>query len=67
VWPDGVVVVAPLLDQHPGRVQRVEDLSIEQLVPEFSVETLVGRGFIEAALGRGFLAGQLTQVNAGRA
>ena len=41
MWPDGVVVVTPLLDQHLGLLQRVEDFSIEQLVPELSAEALV--------------------------
>ena len=41
MWPDSVVVTAPLLDQHLGLLQRVEDLAIEQFIPELSVEALV--------------------------
>ena len=36
-----VVVPPPLLDQHLGLPQRVEDFPIEQLVPELAVEALV--------------------------
>ena len=39
--PDGVVMLAPTLDQDPGFGQGVEDLAVEHLVPEFSVEALV--------------------------
>ena len=31
---DGVVVMTPLLDQHLGILEAVEDLSLEQLVPK---------------------------------
>ena len=41
MWPDGVVVAAPALDQHLGLLQRVEDLAVEELVPELSIEALV--------------------------
>ena len=41
MWPDRIVVAPPLLDQHFGLLQRVEDLAVEQLVPELAVEALV--------------------------
>ena len=39
--PDGVVVTAPCLDQHPGLREAVEDLAIEQFVAKRPVEALV--------------------------
>ena len=39
--PDGVVVIAPSLDQHLRLRQIVEDFPIQQLVPELTVEALV--------------------------
>ena len=36
-----VVVPPPSFDEHLGFLQRVEDLSIQQLISEFAVETLV--------------------------
>ena len=42
--PDGVVVVAPLFDQHLGLLQRVEDLAVRQLVAEFAVSPCTGTG-----------------------
>ena len=39
--PDGVVVIAPSLDQHLRLRQIVEDFPIQQLVPELAVEALV--------------------------
>lgn len=41
MWPDGVVVVAPLLDQHLGLLECVEDFTVEQLISELAVEALV--------------------------
>ena len=38
--PDRVVVVSPLLDDHLGLLQAVEDLAVEQLVPEAGIEAL---------------------------
>ena len=38
--PDGVVWIAPLLDDDPGFLQAVEDLLIEAFVAQFSVEGL---------------------------
>ncbi|MEY4967172.1 MAG: hypothetical protein RL274_2755 [Pseudomonadota bacterium] len=35
---DGVVVVAPLLDEGPGFLEATEDFSIEQFVPQLAVE-----------------------------
>ena len=40
MWPDGVVVPAPALDQHLCLAKRGEDLAVEQLVPELGVEAL---------------------------
>jgi hypothetical protein len=40
VWPYGVEVAAPLLDQHLGLPERVEHLAVQQLVPELAVEAL---------------------------
>ena len=39
--PDRVVVLAPVLDQHLGLLEGVEDLTIEQLIPELPIEALV--------------------------
>ena len=36
--PDGVVVDAPLLDQHLCFSQRVEDFSVEQFVAQLAIE-----------------------------
>ena len=36
--PDGVVVVAPLLDEDLGFLEAAEDFAIEQLVPQLAVE-----------------------------
>jgi hypothetical protein len=38
VRPDGVVVDAPLLDDHLCFSQRVEDLSVEQFIAQLAVE-----------------------------
>ncbi len=38
VWSDGVVVDAPALSQHTQFFDRVEDLSVEELISEFGVE-----------------------------
>jgi len=35
VWPDGVVVNAPLLEQDLGLTQTVEDFAVQQFVAEF--------------------------------
>ena len=34
MWPEGVVVDTPLLDQDLGLTQAVEDFAVEQLVAE---------------------------------
>ena len=47
VRPDGVVVDAPLLDDHLCFSQRVEDLSVQQLIAQLAVE-----GFAVAILPR---------------
>jgi hypothetical protein len=36
--PDGVVVMAPLLNEDLGFLQAVEDFAVEQFVPQFAVE-----------------------------
>src|SRR3712207_9537330 len=36
----GIVVQAPLLDQHLGLSERAEHLAVQQLVPELAVEAL---------------------------
>ena len=41
VRPDGVAVPSPLLDEHLRLFERVEDLSVQELVPELAVEALV--------------------------
>ena len=41
VRPDGVVVIAPFLDQHLRLRQIVEDFPIQQLVPELAIEALI--------------------------
>ena len=38
--PDGVVVLAPLLDEDLGLFEAAEDFAIEELVPELRVEAL---------------------------
>lgn len=40
MWPNGVVMNAPLLDQNPCLVQAVEKFAIQELVSEFPVEAL---------------------------
>jgi len=40
VWPDGVVVPPPALDDDLRLPQRVEDFPVEQLVAQASVEAL---------------------------
>ena len=37
VRPDGIVMLAPLLDQDLGIAERTEDLAVEQLIPEAGV------------------------------
>ena len=39
MWPNGVVMDAPLLDQNARFIQAVEQFAIQELVSEFSVET----------------------------
>jgi hypothetical protein len=41
VWPDGVVVPAPLFDQNLRLLQCVEDFSVQQLIAQLTVEALV--------------------------
>ena len=41
VWPNGVVVVTPSLDQHFRLLQCVEDFGVQQLISELWVEALV--------------------------
>ena len=45
MWPDRVVVDAPLLDEHLCFSQRVEDFAVEQLIAQLAVE-----GFAVAVL-----------------
>ena len=40
MWPHGVVVPAPFLDDDLGLLEGVEDLAVEQLVPEPGIEAL---------------------------
>ena len=40
VWPDRVVVDAPAFGQHAQFFHRVEDLTVEELVPQLGVEAL---------------------------
>ena len=40
VWPERVVVLAPLLDDDASFVEGVEDLAIEQLFAETGIEAL---------------------------
>jgi len=39
VWPGGIVMAAPLLDQDPGFAQAAEDFTTEQFVAESRIET----------------------------
>ncbi len=41
MWPDGVVVAPPRLDQNLGLGEAVEDLAVEQFVAQRAVEALV--------------------------
>jgi hypothetical protein len=38
--PDGIEMLAPLLDQHLGFLERVEHLAVQQLIAELAVEAL---------------------------
>jgi hypothetical protein len=38
VWPDRVVVAAPVFDEYLGLSERVEDLAVEEFIPEAGVE-----------------------------
>ena len=40
-WPDRVVMMSPLFDQHFRLLQRVEDFHVQYLVSELAVEALV--------------------------
>lgn len=38
MWPDGVVVLPPLLDEDLGLLEGGEDLAVEQFIPEAGIE-----------------------------
>jgi hypothetical protein len=40
VWPDGVLVNSSPLSQHSDSLHRVEDLSVQKLIPQVRVEAL---------------------------
>ncbi len=40
MWPDGIVVSAPGLDDDPGFFQGVEDLAVQKFVAESGIEAL---------------------------
>ena len=40
MWPDGIVVTTPALDDDLRLAQRVEDLAVEQLVAQPRIEAL---------------------------
>ncbi len=40
MWPDLIIRLPPALDDHLGLPERVEELSIQQLVPQFAIEAL---------------------------
>jgi len=40
VWPNGVVVDAPLLDRNARLTQAVEQLAVQELFTEFALEAL---------------------------
>jgi len=40
MWPSGVVMNSPLLDQNPCLVQAVEQFAVQELISEFPVEAL---------------------------
>ena len=42
MWPDGVGVDAPLLDEDLGLPEAVEDFAVQQFVPEPGVEAFAG-------------------------
>ena len=49
MWPYGVVVPAPALDQHLGRPERAEHLAVQQLIPELAVEGVLWDLAMDAA------------------
>ena len=38
MWPDRVVMTAPVFDEYLSLEQRVEDLAVEEFIPEAGVE-----------------------------
>jgi hypothetical protein len=40
-WPNRVVVAAPVFDEYLGRVQRLEDLAIEESITEAALVSLI--------------------------
>ena len=45
VWPDSVVVYAPLLDQDFGLPQALEDFAVEPFIPEPDVKAFAAAVF----------------------
>src|SRR3712207_8204638 len=43
MWPNGVVVLAPALDQHLRLGERVEHFAVQQLIPEVGSDTPIAR------------------------
>ena len=38
VWPDRILMTAPVFDEYLGLAERVEDLAAEEFIPESGVE-----------------------------
>ena len=45
VWPDRVVMTAPVFDEYLSLAQRVEELAVEEFIPEACTVTPVCRSF----------------------
>ena len=46
VGPDGVVIVAPVLDDHAGRQQRVDAPRVEQFIAEPAIKAATSKQWI---------------------
>jgi hypothetical protein len=38
VWPDRVVLLSPLFCNHPGFYERIEDLTVQELISQLAIE-----------------------------
>ena len=74
VWPDGIVVDSPPLRQHPDLLHRVEDFTVQELVPQlrveaFAVAVLPGASWLVQLAADKYMAtlhhGRISQTRAG--